>query len=447
MPASFRVTPTLAGLLMSCALCAPAGAAEAATEAAAAAPQPWVATGQFTYIGQSKEHFTSPYVGRNSLGAEHEASYSISATAYLGLRVPVLGEVYLNPEVIQGRPLSGLVGLGAFSNGEMQKVAGTSPKLYMPRLFLRRDWALGDEQVAQAAGQNQLAGKVATDRVRLTVGKFAITDIFDANGYSHDSRTQFLNWASLAQGSYDFAADAQGYTLGAALEWMQGDWALRVGRFMVPLESNGERLNGALANFHGDQFELEHSHHWAGLPGTARLLLWRNRENMGAYRDALQVAGVGEPQVSAVRRPQTKSGWGLHLEQALTADLGGFVRWSEGDGRTESYSFEEVDGSRQIGLSLKGLRWGREADTVGLLYIANTLSSAHRDYLAGGGYGFFIGDGKLNYRDETIVEAYYSWSLSEACKLSLDLQHIRNPAYNADRGPVTLAALRFHAEF
>jgi len=408
----------------------------------------WNLKGQLSYIGQVKSSFSSPYEGRNSLGAEREASYSFSSTAYLGLRLPLLGELYLNPEVIQGRPLSGLVGLGGFSNGEMQKVAGTSPKLYLPRFFLRRDWAFSDaQQEAQESAANQLAGTLASHRLRLTLGKFAITDVFDANSYSHDSRTQFMNWASLAHGSYDFAADAQGYTLGAALEYVRDGWALRVGRFMVPELSNGEKLNGSLASFYGDQLEIEHRHVLRELPGALRLLLWRNRENMGAFDEAVQQAAGAEPRVSAVRRPQHKSGWGLHWEQALSSDLGMFARWSQGDGRTESYSFEEVDGSRQLGLSLKGLRWSRPEDTLGLLYIANSLSSSHRDYLARGGYGFFIGDGKLNYADESILEAYYSWALSKACKLSLDLQRIANPAYNADRGPVNFAALRLHAEF
>ena len=417
-------------------------------EEALPTPESWNLKGQLSYIGQVKNSFNAPYAGRNSLGADHEASYSFSGTAYLGLRVPLLGELYLNPEVIQGRPLSGLVGLGGFSNGEMQKVAGTSPKLYLPRLYLRRDWALSDAQEeAQESAANQLGGRLASHRLRLTVGKFAITDVFDANSYSHDSRTQFMNWASLAHGSYDFAADAQGYTLGAALEYMRDSWALRLGRFMVPEQSNGEKLNSSLGTFYGDQIEIEHRHVLRELPGAVRLLLWRNREDMGAYEDAIQQAAGGEPRVDAVRRPQHKSGWGLHLEQALSSDLGMFVRWSQGDGRTESYSFEEVDGSRQLGLSLKGARWSRPEDTFGVLYIANSLSSSHRDYLVRGGYGFFIGDGKLNYADESILEAYYSWAVSKSCKLSLDLQRISNPAYNADRGPVNFAALRLHAEY
>lgn len=447
-----KFQPTLLALPLLLAGClvqaqAQAQAPSAAIELESAPAQLWDIKGQSTYVGQHKYAVKAPYAGRNSLLAEAETSYSFSATAYLGLRLPVLGELYFNSEVIQGRPLSGLLGLGSFSNGEMQKVAGSNPKAYVPRLFLRRDWALGEETQMLDAAPNQLAGPQATHRLRLTMGKFAITDVFDANAYSHDPRTQFLAWASLAHGSYDFAADAKGYTQGAALEYSVGYWTLRAGRFMVPIESNGEVLSTALRDWHGDQFEIEHQHEWNGLKGATRLLLWRNRERMGAFQEAMAQAGSQTPAIEGVRRTQTKSGWGLHVEQALNASLGMFARISQGDGHTENYSFEEVDGSRQLGLSLKGAAWSRERDTLGLLWMNNSLSPSHRRYLALGGMGFFIGDGRLNYGEENTLEAYYSFAVGQAFSFSLDLQRISNPAYNRDRGPVSLVSMRAHAEF
>ena len=434
-------------LLTGCSLLAllawPAQASEVPTTDPAWA---WDAKGQATYVWQRKNAFTSPYQDANSLLPQREKSYSFSASAYLGLRVPGLGELYLNPEAIQGVALSGLVGMGSFSNGEMQKVSGANLKAYLPRLFLRRDWALSDEREAVEAGPNQLAGSQARDRVRLTLGKFAITDVFDANAYSHDPRTQFLTWASLAHGSYDYAADAQGYSIGAALEYRRGDWAARIGRFMVPEESNGPKLSWALGALHGDQLEIEHAHEWQGRPGAVRLLAWRNREMMGSFQDALQLAAGAAPRIDDVRRVQTKSGLGLHIEQALSPAVAGFVRYSWADGRTENYSFEEVDRSSQIGLNIKGLAWSRPNDNIGLLAIANSLSGPHRQFLAQGGLGYFIGDGRLNYRDEQIFEAYYSWAVAPGFWLSVDLQHMRNPAYNRDRGPVNLGALRMHIE-
>jgi high affinity Mn2+ porin len=406
----------------------------------------WDGKGQATYIWQRKNAFSSPYQDVNSLLPQREKSYSFSTSAYLGLRVPGLGELYLNPEVIQGVALSGLVGLGSFSNGEMQKVSGATLKPYLPRLFLRRDWALSDEREAVEAGPNQLAGSQARDRVRLTLGKFAITDVFDANAYAHDSRTQFLTWASLAHGAYDYAADAQGFSVGAALEYRRADWAARIGRFMVPEESNGAKLSWALGSLYGDQVEIEHAHEWRGQPGAVRLLAWRNREKMGSFQEALDLASAAAPRIDDVRRVQAKSGLGLHLEQALSPALAGFVRYSWADGRTENYSFEEVDRSSQIGLNIKGLAWSRPNDNIGLLAIANSLSGPHRQFLAQGGMGYFIGDGRLNYRDEQIFEAYYSWAVTPGLWLSFDLQHYRNPAYNRDRGPVNLGALRMHIE-
>ncbi len=407
----------------------------------------WDVSAQATYIWQSKGNFQAPYSGANSLTSERERSYSFSSTAYVGLRIPLLGELYLNPEAIQGKPLSGLAGMGSFSNGEMQKVGGPTLKPYLPRLFLRRDWALSEDAVDVEAAPNQLAGSHAIDLLRLTVGKFAITDVFDENRFSHDARSQFLTWASTAQGAYDFAADAQGYSIGAALEFKRADWALRVGRFMVPEQSNGEKLSWALGRLHGDQIEVEHRHEWQNLPGALRLLLWRNREAMGAFQDALNKFLPGNPQVGAVRQLQTKSGFGLHWEQAWSPALGSFLRFSRGDGRTESYSFEDVDRSRQIGLNIKGLAWSRHEDNIGLLAIANSLSASHRQYLAQGGLTFFLGDGRLTYRDEQIFEAYYNWAAAPGLWISLDLQHLLNPAYNRDRGPVNLMALRLHAEY
>jgi carbohydrate-selective porin OprB len=405
---------------------------------------------QATYIWQHKPAFPASYSGERSLLPEAEKSYSFSATGYLGARLWEGGEFYANPEVIQGVPLSGLQGLGSLSNGENQKTSGPHPTLYLPRLFLRQTWPLGQtgsEQVESA--QNQLAGPRPRDRIVLTAGKFSITDVFDQNTYSHDARTQFLTWASLAQGAFDYVADAQGYTIGAAVEVYRGDWALRAGRFAAPSESNGPNLTLALGQFHGDQLELEHRHAFGELPGAVRVLLWRNVENMGGFAEAIDLAraGGGTPDVARVRHRQSKSGYGLHFEQQLTQNVGAFIRYSASDGRSEAFSFEEVDSSAQLGAQFKGAPWNRQDDTFGLLRIANGLSPVHRDYLAKGGLGFFVGDGRLNYRREQVTEAYYSLAVVRGVWISADLQHIRDPAYNADRGPVKIYSVRFHAEY
>jgi high affinity Mn2+ porin len=443
----------IAGLqLLGAAACQPALAQPdsppIATAPGAAAPT-FDARFQATYVWQRKPAFDAAYSGPNSLATEAEKSYTFSATAYFGARLGPGTELYLDPEVIQGVPLSNLQGLGSPTNGEIQKVAGPNPKLYLPRLFVRHTWSLGGGSEAVEGAQNQLTGTRDRRRLVLTFGKLAVTDIFDANAYSHDARSQFLTWASLAQGPFDFVADTQGYTWGAALEYFHDAWALRVGRFVVAQESNGQSLNFAIGRYHGDQIEVEHSHELGGRPGVIRVLVWNNREVMGRFDDALDFArrNGGTPDVANVRAPHEKHGYGLHVEQALTDAVGAFARYGWADGQTETYSFEEVDRSAQVGVAIKGSAWGRGADTVALIAIRNGLSGVHQRYLAQGGLGFFIGDGRLNYRPERIIETYYSWRLCGPTWLSADYQHIANPAYNADRGPVNVYSLRLHTEF
>jgi len=404
---------------------------------------------QSTYIWQHKAAFKADYTGEHSLLTRAEHSYTFSATAFFGVRLHPGTELYINPEVIQGVPMSSLYGLGSPTNGVIQKVAGPTPLAYLPRVFLRQTWDLGGKKETVASSANQMAGAQASERLVLSVGKLAVTDIFDLNTYAHDPRSQFLTWASLASGPYDYVADAQGYTWGGALEYFNGDWAVRAGRFIGPKESNGQELNFAIGRFHGDQIELEHRHDIAGHAGALRLLAWRNAEDMGRYDDAMAFAALngGAPDVANVRKPNVKRGWGLHVEQTLSENVGAFARYGWADGHTETYSFEEVDRSAQLGMSLKGAMWQREADAAGMLFIRNGLSSAHRTYLAQGGMGFFIGDGQLNYRQEQIVETYYNLALAKHAWLGFDFQHISNPAYNADRGPVKMYALRLHAEY
>ena len=84
-----------------------------------------------------------------------------------------------------------------------------------------------------------------------------------------------------------------------------------------------------------------------------------------------------------------------------------------------------------------------------MAHAQNGLSSSHQAFLAAGGNGFFVGDGRLNYRPESIVEGYYSIGLGflQRSAVSLGAQFIRNPAYNADRGPVRVFSVRLHTEF
>jgi hypothetical protein len=409
----------------------------------------WTARFQATYIYQSKPAFDAPYSGPKSLSAEHERSYTFSATAYLGARLWEGGELYFNPEAIQGIPLSEVTGLGGFTNGEIQKVAGPTLKLYRARLFLRQTIGLGGSSEAVASDDNQLAGSVDRNRLVFTAGNLSVIDIFGLNEYAGDPRTQFLNWSFMTFGAFDYAADLRGYTWGAAGEYYRGAWALRAGRFMQPKTSNGMELNTDLRSSYGDQVEIEHRHEVRGRPGRLKGLIYRNVAEMASFEDAIaygQAHGV-TPDISAVRKRQAKVGWGASLEQAVGTSAGIFARFSEHDGRTETYAFTEIDRSLSAGGVLRGGAWKRGEDTVGVAFARNGISNSHQSYLAAGGTTFFLGDGNLRYAPESIFEAFYSLRALKGVNVSLDWQYIRNPAYNADRGPVQVSSVRLHAEF
>lgn len=408
---------------------------------------------QITYIYQKKPAFNAAYTlpGFNSLSTQREQSHSFTTTAYPGFRPWSGAEVYANEEMVLGVPFSGLTGLASVPNSELQKAAGSNPLFYTPRIFLRQTWNLSNGEKEQVeSGINQLAGSMDRRRLVLSAGKLSAVDIFDNNSFAHDGRNDFFNWVNVAHGAFDYAADVRGYTWGAALEYYRDDWAFRVGRFAVPRESNGLQLNFSLMNFHGDQIEIEHTHEIAGQTGKIRFLAFLNRELMGKFDDALAYAaanGGGAPDVGNVRRPNTKHGYGVNLEQNLTSNLGIFARTSWNDGGTEMFSYTEVEQSTQVGLSLKGIQWGRVQDTLGLALVQNRLSKAHQDYLAAGGTGFLIGDGQINYRPERTFEGYYSVALARKSRLTFDYQHFNNPAYNADRGPTSVWGVRLHTEF
>ena len=406
---------------------------------------------QSTYVWQGKPSFNSAYSGTNSLRAQRERSYSLTATASLGMRPWAGAELYFNPEMALGVPFSGLTGLGGITNGELARTAGPTPVYYPARLFLRQTWGLGGGSEQIDSDANQLAGSVDKRRLVLTAGNLSVMDLFDGNAYSHDARTDFMNWALVTHGAYDFAADARGYTWGSALEYFHDNWAFRAGRCLVPLEPNQMRLDAKWRSHYGDQFEVERGHELAGQPGKLRLLVYRNRSLMSRYEDALDAAARTPgtvPDLHAVRTSdQVKKGIGVNVEQALNADLGVFGRAMWADGKTETYAYTEIDRSVAAGLVLKGGAWRRPQDTVGAALAVNSLSLAHRNYLAAGGLGFFIGDGRLNYRPEGILETYYSIGVAKSAWVTFNWQHIRNPAYNADRGPVNVGSLRLHTEF
>jgi hypothetical protein len=412
---------------------------------------------QTTYVWQAKPAFGALYSGPNSLVTSRERSYSFTASGDLGLRLWPGAQMHFNPEAAQGVPLSNLTGAGGLSNGELARTSGPKLTVYKARLFLQQRWDAGGETETLDADFNELGGRTTAKRWTLTVGNFSLLDYFDNNPYAKDPREQFFNWSFLTHGAWDYAADARGYTTGAILEYRTPQWAVRAGRVMLPKESNGLPLDWQLGQHYGDQLEVESDLPIAlpAGPMRARLLLFRNRAVMGRFADALALAGAGVPELSAVRREQTQTGWGLTLEAPLGPDAGLFLRASRNKGETETFAFTEIDRQVSVGGQFTGAAWGRANDRVGAALAVNGLSPEHRRYLAAGGLGFFLGDGALNYASERVLETYYRWALpalvTRAGRLqsafSVGWQHIRNPGYNQDRGPVNVYSVRWHSEF
>jgi high affinity Mn2+ porin len=409
----------------------------------------WSLHGQMTGIYQGNLRFTSPYQGPNSLDPGNRWRETVSATAYLGRRLWDGAELYFNPEANQGFGLSGTRGLAGFANGEAQKAGSDTPKPNVARLFLRQTFGFGGEQEAVEDDLNKMAGMQDVSRLQVTLGKFAAPDIFDDNKYAHDPRTAFFNWSIWEAGAWDYPADQKGYTDGIALDFNQKGWALRGGWFLEPKVANDRNLDPRFWKHFGAAAELELRHRIGEQPGNVKLLAFANRANMGSLREAtdLAVASGTDADITPVRRDRFKYGLAVNLEQAISDELGGFARVSWNDGRTEAWAFTDIDTSVSLGASLKGGRWGRPADTVGLAAAMNLISAAHQDFLAAGGTGILVGDGRLSYGPEGILEAYYALTIVDPLVLTLDYQLAVNPAYNSDRGPVSIFGARVHAQF
>ena len=411
----------------------------------------WNIHAQTTYLPQTYPSFRSPYAGPNSLRGAAQTQATWTVTAFAGVRLWEGGEFYFDPELAQGFGLSGTLGVAGFPNGEAQKAGAAEPKFRAQRYYIKQTFGLGGEQEDVADAANQLPGKRDIDRITLIVGRFAVGDFFDNNSYAHDPRADFMNWAMWSSVAYDFPADLPGYTRGAVAELNRKDWAVRAGVFEVPSAPNSDvlALNGK--NF-GSVVELEERYAPFDQPGKLRIGLFATNGNTANYREALATVGADPTlDINAVtvglRQENLKYGFYLNAEQQIVRDVGLFARLSWNDGQNEILSFTDVDRSASGGLSIKGSFWGRPNDTVGIGGAVNGLSGAHRDFLAAGGLGLLIGDGQLNYRSEQIFETYYAYSVNPHFTATADYQLITNPAYNADRGPVSVFSARLHGEF
>jgi len=409
----------------------------------------WNIHGQFTLIGQGYPAFHSPYQGPQSLSGHSQFTNTISATAYIGVRPWEGTEIYVDPELMQGFGLSGTYGVAAFPNGEAQKSNFPIPRVNIARAFMRQTFGLGGEQETVEDGPNQLPGKQDVSRITVTVGKFVVTDYFDTNDYANDPRADFMNWNIYGGGSYDLTMDKLSYTWGGFAELNQPRWAIRAGYFLVPTVSNSNDFDMHILTRGEYVAELELRYAVLGQPGTLRLFGWVNRSNAGSYAAAVALppTSQGYPNIVLTREVRSDFGFVINAQQTITDAVGMFSRITWNAGQTEIIGWTDCNASGSLGVQVKGSSWGRADDVVGLGGVVEALSPEAEKYFAAGGLGILIGDGKLDYHMEKALETYYAYSVTRGITLTADYQLIVDPAYNSDRGPVSIFSARLHAEF
>jgi high affinity Mn2+ porin len=426
-------------------------AAERPEELTTVFPHPpgrlWVA-GQANLIFQANLAFHSPYSGPNSLQPKAQHRLSRVLSLYTGLQLGGGAELLVDAESASGRGISDAFGLGGYTNLDVVRNPQLGGAPYLARALYHQTFAFGPERVANDRSPVSSAVEVPVRRFDFWIGKMGTVDFFDLNGPGSDSHLQFLNWTVDNNGAFDYAADTRGYSYGAVGELHERRYSLRAGIMTMPKIANGIDLDLRLDRARGQNLEAEVRPTIHGRQGVVRLLAYRNVANMGSYREAIDAFLAGRdpvPDITRYRRQgRTKTGYGLNFEQEVTGAVRVFGRWGINDGHTESFAYTEVDGTIELGADL---RLHNEKHKLGLVLVDNRLSNLHRTYLALGGLGFLLGDGRLSYGHEHIGEAYYNYRLWRGVNLAADLQYIRNPGYNRDRGPVWVPSTRLHVDF
>ncbi len=413
----------------------------------------WTIHAQLTVIYQYHPSFHADYSGINSLSSNAEGAVSLTTTIFVGRKLWKGATLYFNPELAGGAGLSHTEGIAGFSNGEIYRVGNPTPTPFIARTYLQQVIALhNSDYEVQESDKNQLAGKTPTSKVVITMGKFGISDFFDANTYSHDTRSQFMNWSLMANGSWDFPADTRGYTYGLVLELIKPQWAIRTSAVMEPVRANGIKMDVDINKSNSESLEGERRWAVKGHPGVVRATGFISLTRAPKYTDATADLLKGDStlenviggSIESTGPSSIKYGFGVNLEQELTGYLGIFARGNWNDGHTATWAFTEIDNNAQLGMSMKGKLWKRAFDTWGLALSTNGISKDHQEYLEAGGHGFIVGDGQLNYNRENILETYYSTQLASFLFVTLDYQFVINPAYNKDRGPEHIVGIRVH---
>jgi high affinity Mn2+ porin len=432
-----------------------AGLRDVAHAQADARPHEWMPRflgAQFTVIGQYLTPFPASYSGPNSLTPQGDHELTHTYGVYFGVGQPGRVEAYLDLEMARGAAVGHAVGLAGITNGDVIRQGsvdlGQGP--YIARAFLRYVFPLSREVDTAVRAMDQLPGPQPAARLELKIGKLAATDDFDQNRYANSTRLQFCDWGLFNNSAWDYAADTRGYSYGVLVGWVHPRWTLKLGSYLMPTFANGNTLDWSIRHAHGDNVELTFAPGGAG--PVIRVLGYQNHARMGSYAEALaRAAGTGQPpNIVADDQPgRHKYGFGLNVEQPLadSGETGAFLRFGWNDGRTEDFAFTEVDRHVSAGLQVNGTRWRRSEDRLALAVVAHGLSPDHRDYLAAGGTGFLLGDGRLNYGHELILESYYWWQVRRHAALSVGCQVIDHPGYNRDRGPAVVGTLRFSLRY
>ena len=426
------------------------GAASRAQDAAVAAPakvaeQSWNWHVQNTDIVQGNPDFPAQYSGPNSLDSKGDLRETVSLDLYLGARLWRGAEAHADGLMWQGFGLSDTRGAEAFPNGEAFRVGTDVPNVNLARLFVRQTIGLGGEEESVEDDPLWLAGRRDVSRVTLTAGRMSAKDVFDNNAYANDPRTQFMNWAFMANETWDYPADPLGYISGFAAELNQPAWALRYGLYQVPEGANGAALDPHFLKAWGMVTECERRWSVQEHPGAVRVLAYLNHADMGSYQLALD--NPARPaDIKATRTYRFKYGFGLNFEQEVATNIGVFSRlgWSEGE--HEAWVFTDVDRTATAGVSIKGAAWLRPEDTLGIAGVVNALSHVHQEFFEAGGNGILAGDGALHYGWEETLETYYNFHIWKTIQATLDYQYITHPAFNRDRGPVSVFGARLHWE-
>jgi len=410
----------------------------------------WI-SGQMNFIEQWHPEFHSPYQGPQSLLPEAEHAGSRVLTLFLGWQFTRDTEILVDAESAGGRGISNAFGLAGFTNLDVVRnpTLGSTP--YLARAMIHQIIPLSHDHVPNERGPFSLSTTLPARRLEIRAGKFGMADFFDLNSAGSDSHLQFLNWTVDNNGGYDYAADTRGYTVGVIVEYEEHSWGVRFAEVLMPRVANGIDLEWNLerARAENAEFELRRSF----LPhrdGVVRLLSYVNHANMGDYRMAIQQFEAGQTPVPEITnhplQTKIKYGFGANLEQGLNSWLTAFDRFGWNEGRHESFAYTEDNQTISLGAVAQGKSWRRSLDRTGAAVVWNALSGDHRLYLELGGEGFLLGDGRLNYGREKIFEAFYTVHLWRGVFGSFDLQHINNPGYNRDRGPVLVPAVRLHLD-